>query len=57
MFDRYRLTTEYRDTISDVGNTYAPDKPGGTVKYLDNRPGMTRALDFTPSTDLGQRLY
>lgn len=26
-------------------------------KYLDERPGMLRSLDFTPSTDMGQRYY
>lgn len=24
---------------------------------MDKLPGMRRALDFTPSTDLGQRYY
>ena len=31
--------------------------PSYSNKALDLKPGMTRGLDFTPSTDVGQKYY
>ncbi len=57
VFDRYRFLSEYGDSIGDLTNSYKPNMKPNNVKLLENRVGMTRALDFTPSTDLGQNYF
>ena len=55
VYDRQRFTTEYGDTIANPENTYMPRVKTEKKNYYDpSLPGMTRCLDFTPSTDTGQ---
>jgi hypothetical protein len=60
IFDNYRLDTTYRGFFNDPQNIYdfpRYGKPNWHVyKPWDNKPGMIRALDFTPSTDEGQKI-
>jgi hypothetical protein len=56
VYDKIRFNTEYGDTIANPENTYMPEhKPDNRRYYNPNLPGMTRCLDFTPSTDQGQK--
>mmetsp|Transcript_18765 Transcript_18765/g.17910 ORF Transcript_18765/g.17910 Transcript_18765/m.17910 type:complete len:124 (+) Transcript_18765:932-1303(+) len=56
VYDQYRFLTEYRDTFNNLEHTYKPGEKS-PPKILDPKPGMLRALDFTPSTDLGQQFF
>ena len=57
VYDVYRKETEYRGHFNDPQNVDHYDKFGApnyhVHKPYDKRPGMLRALDFTPSTDEG----
>ncbi len=57
IYDIYTKSTEYRETFNDPQNIYHHEKFGTpnyhVYKAYDQKPGMLRALDFTPSTDEG----
>eukprot|EP00347_Sterkiella_histriomuscorum_P013014 403366343 len=59
IYDTYRVDTEYRETFNDPQNIYLHSQYGKpnyhVYKPYDQKPGMTRGLDFTPSTDQGQK--
>ncbi|CDW74246.1 UNKNOWN [Stylonychia lemnae] len=59
IYDTYRIDSEYRENFNDPQNIYQHQhygKPNYHVyKPYDQKQGMTRGLDFTPSTDEGQK--